>query len=64
MHVCQPEFAALEAVGQALVINSQTVQKRRMQVMNCDRIADDVVAVVVRLAVDVPALEPAAGHPE
>ena len=58
-HVGQPEMPALELVGQPRVIDAQAVQDGRVQVVHVDRIAGDVVAVVVGLADDVmPGLMP------
>ena len=49
--VRQPEMAALELVGQLLVVDAQAVQDRGVQVVDVDRVVDDVVAEVVGLAV-------------
>ena len=47
VHVGQPEVAALEAEGQAGVVEAQQVQDRRLQVVDVDRVLDDVVADLV-----------------
>ncbi len=52
VHVGQAEVAALEAVGQPLVVDAQAVQDRGVQVVDVDRLLGDVVAEVVGLAVD------------
>ena len=43
-------MAALEFVGQLQVIDAQEVQNRGVQVVDVDRVRDDVVAEVVGLA--------------
>ena len=50
MHVGQPEIAALELVGQPGVVDPQQVQDRGVQVVDLDRVVDDVVGEVVGLA--------------
>ena len=50
MHVRQPEVAALELVDQPGVVDPQQVQDRRVQVVDLDRVLDDVVGEVVGLA--------------
>ncbi len=42
-------MAALELEGQLRVVDAQAVQDRGVQVVDVDRIADDVVAEVVGL---------------
>src|SRR5215475_12637979 len=49
MHIRQPEISSLKLVSQPLMIDSQQVQNCCLQVMNVDRIANDVVAVIVGL---------------
>ena len=43
MHIRQPMVAALVAIRQAAVIDSQAVQHRRVQVVDMDRVLVDVV---------------------
>src|SRR5262245_21339842 len=50
MHICQPEVATLQFVSQASVIDAQAVQDGRIEVVDRDRIAHDVVAEIIRLA--------------
>ena len=50
-HVGQPEVATLEAVCQPRVIDAEAVQQRGVEIVDVDRIAGDVEAVVVRFAV-------------
>ena len=54
---------ALELERQPLVVDAQAVQDRGVQVVDVDRVLDDVVAEVVGLAVDDARLDAAAGHP-
>jgi hypothetical protein len=54
---------ALEAVGEALVVEAEQVQHRGVEVADVHGILDDVVGEVVGLAVDRPAFHAAAGHP-
>ena len=49
--VGQAEVAALELVGQLFVVDTESVQHRRLQVVHVHRVLDDVVAVIVGLAV-------------
>ena len=64
VHIGQAEVAALELVGQPGVVDAQAVQHRGVQVVDVDRVANDVVAVVVGLAVSDARLDPAAGQPD
>jgi len=50
-------------VGQLAVIASEGVQEGRVPVIMMPRINDGFVAEFIRLAVDMPGLEPAAGDP-
>ena len=50
VHVGQPEVAALEPVGEPGVVEAQQVQDRGLQVVDVDRVFDDVEAQVVGLA--------------
>src|SRR5436309_761814 len=55
--------AALVAVGQALVIDSEQAQRGRVQVVDVDRVGGDVVAEIVGLAVGHAAFNASARHP-
>ena len=48
----EPHVEALELEGQAAVVDAQAVQDRGVEVVDVDRVLDDVVAEVVGLAVD------------
>ena len=63
-HVGQPEVAALEAVGQPLVVDAEQVQHRGVQVVDVDDVLDGVVAELVGRAVGDAALDAAAGQPD
>src|SRR5712691_7755401 len=63
MHVGQAIVAALEAERQARVIEAQAIEQRRVEVVDVDRIASDVEAVIVGLAEGLTALNPATGEP-
>ena len=46
-YVGQAEVAALEAVGQLLVVQAEQVQDRRLQVVDVDAVLGDVEAELV-----------------
>jgi hypothetical protein len=52
VYISEPEVATLETVGQALVIYPKEVQDGRVQIEKLDRITDNVVREIIRLAVD------------
>ena len=55
-------IAALLAEGQAAVVQAETMENRCVQIVNVNRIAGDVVAIVVGLAVGQAALDPGSGQ--
>ena len=59
MHVGEAEIAALETISQPFVIQAEAVQDRRVEVVDVNRILDDVVAVIVGRTVGDPRLDPA-----
>src|SRR5262249_42673494 len=61
--VGQPEVSSLEFVRQLGVLDSQTMQDSRLQVVNVYRIFENVVAIIVGLADGEAALNPTTGHP-
>jgi len=63
IHVGEPIIAALETVGQFRMVDAQAVQDRGVQVVNRDRVLDDVEAVVIGFAVHGARLDAAAGQP-
>lgn len=63
MHVGEPEIPPLEPVREPPVVDAQTVQDRRLQIVDVDRILDDVVGQVVGLPNDgPPRIPPPASH--
>ena len=44
MHIRQAEVAALEAVGEALVVEAEEVQNRGLDVVNVERLPSAVVS--------------------
>ena len=52
LHAGQPHVQPLELERQPSVVDAQAVQDRRVQVVDVDRVLDDVVAEIVGLAVD------------
>ncbi len=63
MDIRQPEMPALELVSQALVVDAQAVQQRRLQIVDMHRVLHDVVAIVVGLAQADAGLDAASGNP-
>src|SRR5438034_708711 len=62
-HVGQSKVAALEAEGEAKVVETEQVQNGGMQVVDMDDVLDAVVADVVGLPERHPRLHAAAGQP-
>ena len=63
VHIGQAEVAALVLVGELLMINTELVEQRGVEVVHVHGILDDVVAVVIGLAVSNSPFEAAAGYP-
>lgn len=63
MHICQAEISALEAVGEAFVVEAHEVQDRGVEVVDMDFTGVDAEAEFVGAAVDVAGLDAATGHP-
>jgi hypothetical protein len=61
--VGQAVVAALEFVGELMMVDSQAVQDCGVEVVDVDRVADDIVAVVVGFAVGDSATDASSGHP-
>ena len=64
MDVREAKVAALEAVGELLVIDPHAVQDGRVQIVDVDRVFGDIVTVVVGLAETETSLDSTAGHPD
>lgn len=58
---CRGVVQALKAKSEAFVIDSQAVEDGCVEVTYVDRIAGDVVAVVIRLSVDMAGLDASSG---
>lgn len=63
VHIRQAVIAAFMAEREPFMIHPHRVQKRGMQIVNVDRIPDNIVAEIVRFPVNHPLLDSAAGHP-
>src|SRR6266446_3512534 len=63
MDVSEPEVAATVAEGQAFVIQAHQVQDGGVQVVVVDAVLDGAVAELVGGAMDMAALDAAAGQP-
>ncbi len=63
MNVGQAEVSTLEAKRQAGVVESQQMQQRGMQVVDVDRVADDVESEFVCFAMNIPAFDTTASQP-
>ena len=61
--VGQAELPSLELVRETLVIDPETTQNRRLQVMDMDRVLDDIEAEVIGLADYLTPLNAPARHP-
>src|SRR5690606_24261792 len=63
VHVCQPDVAPAEPVGETRVVEPEQVQDRRVQVVDRHAVRDHLVAVVVGHAVGHAAGDAAAAQP-
>ena len=61
VHVGQPKITALMPIRQSLVIKTEAMENRRLQIMDMHLVLHDVEAEVVRLSVRDAALDPTAG---
>ena len=59
----QAFFQAAAFEEEFLMVQTQQMQDRGMKVVNADRVFNDAVAEIVRLAVARPAFDASAGHP-
>lgn len=60
MHISEAEIAALVFVGELLMINPELVEQGGVEVVHVHGILDDIVAVVIGLAVSNAAFKAAA----
>ena len=51
MNIRQPVVATLEMIGQTLVVQSQLIENRRLEIMDVDLVPDRVVTASVAAAV-------------
>lgn len=63
VHIGQPEIAAAKTVGQFLVIETQQMQDRGMQIMDLDALLDRFVTKIVGGAPGHAATNTAPGQP-
>ena len=64
MHVCQTVVATLKTMCQSLMVDSHTVQDGGMEIVNMNRVFNDVVAVIIGLSVGQTTLDTTTGHPD
>lgn len=64
MDIREAKVAALISIGKAFVVESKAMQDRGIEVMDVHRIANNVVTVVVGLAMYGTWLDTAAGEPD
>ena len=63
MDVRDAKVAALETIRKLLVVDAQAAQNRGVEVVNVDRIFDDIVAVIVGPAIADTGFDSSTGHP-
>ena len=63
MYVREPMIAALESIGQLAMIHAEQVQHRGVEIVNFNRILDDVVGKVIGLTVDGATFDSGTGKP-
>src|SRR5258708_6074656 len=63
-HIGEPIIAALETIGERLVIQAKEMEQCRVKVVDVHRIFGDGHSEVVGFAVNGSTLHAAAGHPE
>ena len=63
VHIAEAELAALVTVGEALVVDAEEVEDRRLPVVDVNGVFDDVVTEVVGLAVGDARFHAGADHP-
>ena len=56
-------MATLKFISQPFVIDSQKMEKRRLEVVNVNAVACDIEADIVALAIGHPRLNSSPGHP-
>src|SRR5712692_7458476 len=64
LHVCKPEVAALVLERQPGMVNSKAIENSRVQIMDVDGIAHDVVTVIIGFSICDPRFDATPGHPD
>lgn len=64
MYVGQAVVASLEPVGESGVVESQQVEQRGVQVVDVDRVGDNVETEIIGLTMGMPGPQSAAGQPD
>ena len=64
MHIREPELAALEAIGEAFVVDAEAMQDGGLEVVDVHGVLLGIEAEVVGSTVGHAGLDAAAGHPE
>ena len=64
MHIREAEVASLMSERKPCVVDAQQVEYRGVEIVDVDRVFHDVVAEVIRPAVDRPAANSTPGHPD
>src|SRR5262249_15002247 len=63
LDIGQTKISTLEFISQPSMINAQTMQDRRIQIVDVNRIARDVIAEIIRLANRDARFDSSAGKP-
>ena len=64
MHIRQAELAALEAIGEAFVIDAEAMENRGLEVVDVHGILQGIEAEIIRATESHTGLDTAAGHPD
>ena len=64
VHIGQPEIPPLKTVREPFVIDAETLQDGRVEIVHVDRIADHIVAKVIRLSELDSRLDATPGKPD
>lgn len=64
VHVGESEVTSLEPEREAFVVESEEVEERGLEIVNVDRVADDIHAEVIGFAEGESGAGAAAGHPD
>ena len=64
MYIGQPEAPPLISEGQPLVVNAQAIEHGGMEIMDMDRILQNIIAIRVTFPVTDSSLDTSPGHPD